>query len=205
MAGVSTRRLIGAVLALMGLAVPFPLVAHAAERLVEPWSAKTVSLLLRVTAPLRAEDAAVLEPQADAFEAEPDGAVVEATGKARLTKGGARRWQKPSLGAKPTSALFVSQATVLKLAQTTARPQGSFVAETAEHPAGLRLVGVAALGIGVQDGDILIEALGITPRSPGQVIGAIIEARSHKAAALSGTLWRHGQLIRITVEQPYQV
>jgi hypothetical protein len=67
----------------------------------------------------------------------------------------------------------------------------------------LRLSGVAPLGIGVQDGDILIEALGMTPRSAGQVIGAIIEARSQKARALSGTLWRRGQTFRITVEQPY--
>jgi hypothetical protein len=205
MAGVSTRRLTGTVLALMGLAVPFPLVAHAAERWVEPWSAKTVSLLLRVTAPLRSEDAPLVEPDPNAYDAEPEGPVVEAADKVAVAKGGARRWQKPALAAKPASALFVSRATVLKLAQTTARPQGSFVAETAEHPAGLRLVGVAALGIGVQDGDILIEALGITPRSPGQVIGAIIEARSHKAALLSGTLWRRGELIRIAVEQPYQV
>lgn len=189
----------------MGLAVPFPFVAHAAERLVEPWSAKTVSLLLRVTAALRAEDASVVEPEAGAIKAEPDGPVIEAADKTPVAKAGARGWQKPALGAKPTSALFVSQATVLKLAQTTARPQGSFVAETAESPAGLRLLGVAALGIGVQDGDILIEALGITPRSPGQVIGAILEARSHKAAVLSGTLWRQGKLIRIAVEQPYKV
>ncbi|HYJ11429.1 MAG TPA: hypothetical protein VEX18_20545, partial [Polyangiaceae bacterium] len=59
------------------------------------------------------------------------------------------------------------------------------------------------LGIGVQDGDILTEALGITPQSPGQLIGGIIEARAKQARYLSGTLWRRGQVLRITVEQPY--
>jgi hypothetical protein len=57
----------------------------------------------------------------------------------------------------------------------------------------------------VQDGDILIEALGVTPRAPGQVIGAIIEARAQHARFLSGTLWRRGQTFPITVEQPYLV
>jgi hypothetical protein len=78
-----------------------------------------------------------------------------------------------------------------------------FVEKTAQHPAGLRLSGVGGLGIGVQDGDILIEALGVTPRSAGQIIGAVIEARAHEARFLSGTLWRSGQTLRITVEQPY--
>jgi hypothetical protein len=67
----------------------------------------------------------------------------------------------------------------------------------------LRLVGVAGLGIGVQDGDILIDAMGITPRSSGEIIGAIVQARAQRVRYLSGTLWRHGQTFRITVEQPY--
>jgi len=92
---------------------------------------------------------------------------------------------------------------VLKLAQSAARPRGSFVAPTPQHPAGLRLSGVAALGIGLQDGDILIEALGIAPRAPGEIIGAILAARAKQARYLSGTLWRQGQTFRITVEQPY--
>lgn len=101
------------------------------------------------------------------------------------------------------TALFISQATVLKLAESAVRPRGAFVGQTAEHPPGLRLSGVASLGIGLQDGDILIEALGIAPRGPGEVIGAIIEARARNARLLSGTVWRQGQTFRLTVEQPY--
>jgi hypothetical protein len=77
------------------------------------------------------------------------------------------------------------------------------VARSAQHPAGLRLSGVTALGIGVHDGDVLVEALGATPASPGQVIGAIIQARADQARYLSGTIWRRGQTFRIVVEQPY--
>ena len=47
---------------------------------------------------------------------------------------------------------------------------------------------MAALGIGVQDGDILVEALGVQPRSPGQLIGAIIEARA-QLGVVGSSLW----------------
>src|SRR5262249_47473236 len=152
-------------------------------------SLRGARLLLRVTAPL-APAVAVPEPG----EPEPELSSVETSPAAAAVAGKApQRWKRPA--AKAPGALFVSQATVLELARSSARPRGAFVAETSEHPAGLRLSGVAALGIGVQDGDILIEALGITPRSPGQVIGAIIEARAQKARVLSGTLWRQGQTL----------
>jgi len=194
---VTPLRLARSLLGSVALGLPFVLVAHAASGFVTPLTSATVAALLRVTAPLSANKS----PTPDPFVAndeidQPLPVVVEAVAK------GARG----SLKAKPKSpapALFISKATVLKLSQSAARPQGSFVEQTPEHPAGLRLWGVAALGIGVQDGDILIEALGATPRSPGQVIGAIIEARAKAPRFLTGTLWRRGQTIRITVEQPY--
>ena len=183
----------------VALGVPFLLSAHAASAFVAPLSKAAVALLVRVTAPLAA--AAPARPEAEpADPAEP--AALELAFDA-VTKAPVRRFTKPqSKPAKP-AALFVSEATVLRLSQSAARPSGSFVAASPQHPAGLRLSGVAALGIGVQDGDILIEALGITPRAPGQIIGAIIEARAKQARFLSGTLWRQGQTFPITVEQPY--
>jgi hypothetical protein len=180
------------------LGAPFLLSAHAASALVGPLTNAAVTLLVRVTAPLSA--AAAPEPEAAAADVVPS-APVELSFDA-ATKSPVLRIGKPAPKAKP-AALFVSQATVLNLAQSAARPRGSFVAASAQHPAGLRLTGVAALGIGVQDGDILVEALGITPRAPGQVIGAIIEARAKQARFLTGTLWRQGQTFPITVEQPY--
>lgn len=194
----STRRLLQTLLAALALSAPFALVAHAAQSLVAPFTTRSVTALLRLTAPLTAEPPPLtadelVDPNLPDNWAEP---VVLAG------KGSGRGVAKPFRVTTP-AALFVSKATVLKLAQSAARPQGAFVQESAEHPAGLRLSGVAALGIGVQDGDILIEALGITPRSPGQIIGAIIEARAQQARFLSGKLWRQGKLISITVEQPY--
>jgi hypothetical protein len=196
MGKVSLRRVVSALLGSLALGVPFVVAAHNASSLVTPLATTAVAGLLRATALLQPAAAATPEPDADEVAPiEPAALTFDVA-----TKPAARRSFKAPQ--KP-GAVFVSEASVLKLAKTAARPQGAFVAQTAQHPAGLRLSGVAALGIGVQDGDILIEALGATPRSPGQVIGAILEARAKQARFLSGTLWRNGQTFRITVEQPY--
>jgi len=190
------RVLLGSVL----LGAPFALSAHAASSLVGPLTQRAVALLMGVTAPLAAALPAPAELEAEAPCDAPSTSSELSFDAAN--KSTAHRGLKPASKAKP-AALFVSAATVLKLAQSNARPRGSFVGATAQHPAGLRLTGVAALGIGVQDGDILTEALGITPHGPGEIIGAIIEARAKQARFLSGTLWRQGQSFSLTVEQPY--
>jgi len=195
------RRLGRSLLGSLALGAPFVLAAHAASAFVAPLTSASVAALLCVTTPLAAVAGAGSD--ADAFTAEapmgePPLAVVEAASKAP-----AHGIAKTKPNGAAASAVFVSKATVLELAKSAARPRGSFVSQTPEHPAGLRLWGVSALGIGVQDGDVLIEALGATPRSPGQVIAAIIEARAKQPRFLSGTLFRHGQRIPITVEQPY--
>lgn len=185
---------------LAGLAAPFVAVAYGAAALVAPVSHGAASVLLGLVQPLAAsarDGAPSPTPELEPAKAEPRLLPVVGAGKAPR-RGGA----KAAPLAKPTS-LFVSQQTVLKLAESAARPQGAFVQQTAEHPAGLRLSGVGALGIGVQDGDILIEALGIPPRAAGEIIGAVIEARAKNVRLLSGTLWRRGDTFRITVEQPY--
>jgi hypothetical protein len=191
-------RMKAAVLVLSGIALcaPFVVVAKAQGALAESVVSASVAALVRATKPL-APTAAPIEPIAEAAVL---GFDLPAVDGAALVQGPARKRQPAP--AKP-QALFVSAASVLQLAKTAARPQGTFVAQGPEHPAGLRLVGVAGLGIGVQDGDILIDALGVTPRSSGEIIGAIIQARARRVRYLSGTLWRRGQTFRITVEQPY--
>jgi len=198
MPAVAAPRFARVLVASLLMGAPFLVAAHLAGGLVAPLTGAIVTALLRVTTPLGAPTA--VEPEADATDGVLDAPLGLSFDVA--TKSPAQRAAKPRPAAKP-SALFVSEATVLKLSQSAARPRGSFVAQSAEHPAGLRLSGVAALGIGVQEGDILIEALGITPRAPGEIIGAIIEARAKQARFLSGTLWRQGQTFAITVEQPY--
>jgi hypothetical protein len=197
---VAARTFARALLGSVVLGAPFALSAHAASALVGPLTQRAVTLLMGVTAPLAASLPAPAE-----LQAEPPCDAPSSSSELRFdaaTKSNAHRGFKSAPKAKP-AALFVSAATVLKLAQSNARPRGSFVGATAQHPAGLRLTGVAALGIGVQDGDILTEALGIAPHGPGEIIGAIIEARAKQARFLSGTLWRQGESFSLTVEQPY--
>jgi hypothetical protein len=180
------------------LAVPFVLVAQAQGALAESIVARSVAALLRVTAPL--------VPVAPAAAETAQGAVVTfdvtAEGAARSAGKASAPRARTAAPAKP-QALFVSAASVLQLSKSAARPQGTFVTQTPQHPAGLRLMGVAGLGIGVQDGDILVDAMGMSPRSSAEIIGAIIQARAQRVRYLSGTLWRSGQTFRITVEQPY--
>jgi hypothetical protein len=197
MRGVKAPRFAFALLGSLVLGAPFVLVARAAGALVGPLSGTAVTALLLATAPLSTVVATEPEPEADARALETP---TELTFDA-VTKSPARG-MKAQPKAKP-AALFVSEAAVLRLVQSAARPRGSFVAKSAQHPAGLQLSGVGALGIGLQDGDVLVEALGFAPRSPGEIIGAIIEARAKHARFLSGTIWRHGQTFAITVEQPY--
>lgn len=195
---VTPRPFARSLLVSVALGAPFVLAAHAASAFVTPLTKATVAALVCITRPLVSADAA---PEPDTFADEAESSEPE-TVVAAITNAPRRGVVKVKLTVTPT-AIFVSVARVLELARSAARPRGSFVAQTPEHPAGLRLSGVSALGIGVQDGDILIDALGATPRSPGQVIGAIIEARAKEPRFLSGVLSRHGQRIPITVEQPY--
>jgi hypothetical protein len=194
MRSVALPRSLAALALTLALGAPFGLVAGAGRALVKPLSQASVDLLLRWSAPL------VALPEAAPAPAEPE-AAPNALAEPVAVKPVAR--QPHTLVKRPLAALFVAQSTVLRLAQTSARPRGSFVGPRADRPAGLLLSGVAGLGIGLQDGDILVEALGFSPRSAAQVVGAIVEARARRAAALSGTLWRRGQTFRITVEQPY--
>lgn len=193
-------RFLAGVLLACALGAPFVLVARAASALVAPLTEASVALLLRVSAPLSAARTEL--PPSIELDTDTEGEL----GPNALSAKVPPKTGKPAARGAPKAvpqSLFVSRATVLRLSQSAARPGGSFVGRTAQHPAGLRLSGVAPLGIGVQDGDILVEALGISPRSAGEIVGAVIQARAQHAAALSGTLWRHGQSFRITVEQPY--
>jgi hypothetical protein len=181
----------------VALLVPFVGAASLTASFVTPLGRAAADVLLALVAPLSTPELvaapAVFSEQAPA---EPHRSTPSTADPAKGPRRGQARPAKPA-------ALFVSQGTVLELARSSARPQGAFVAPTADHPGGLRLSGVGGLGIGVQDGDILIEALGVAPRDPGDIIGAVLAARAKNARFLSGTLWRRGDTFRITVEQPY--
>jgi hypothetical protein len=99
--------------------------------------------------------------------------------------------------------VFVSRDAVLNLASTGARPRGVPVPATAQRPAGLKLLGVAGLGVGLRDGDVLTRALGVPALSSGAVIQAVLAARAKRAPVLEGEFWRGNQRWIIRVEQPY--
>jgi hypothetical protein len=103
----------------------------------------------------------------------------------------------------PKQGIFISSAQVLALASRRAMPSAVFVKASAEHPAGLLLGGVSALGVGLQDGDILTEAAGQKATSVAQVVGIVLAARSREVSAISGRFYRRGVPFSLTVEQPY--
>ncbi len=114
----------------------------------------------------------------------------------------ARRTARP--GRPPVAhGLRISRAQVLALAARRAIPQAVPVKATAFHPAGLLLRGVSALGVGLQDGDVLTEAAGQKASSVGVVIGIVLAARARQSPEISGRFYRAGVPYQVTVEQPY--
>jgi hypothetical protein len=97
----------------------------------------------------------------------------------------------------------ISAAQVLALAERRAMPQAMPVKANAYHPAGLLLRGVSALGVGVQDGDVLTEAAGQKATSVATVIGVVLAARARQSPEISGRFYRAGVPFLVTVEQPY--
>ena len=82
-------------------------------------------------------------------------------------------------------------------------PSGAYVPAEGARPAGLQLQGVSALGVGLEDGDVLTHADGRPARSRGDVIGVVIAARGAGAREIGGRFWRNGEVWNLIVEQPY--
>ena len=93
--------------------------------------------------------------------------------------------------------------TVLRIANSGQRPTGSPIQASGQRPAGLVLHGVGALGVGLQDGDILTSAAGRPALTPGDVIGVVLASRGARVPVISGRFWRNGQPWQLIVEQPY--
>ena len=110
---------------------------------------------------------------------------------------------QPAAGTSAVHGIRVSAAQVLALAERRAMPQAVPVKANAYHPAGLLLRGVSALGIGMQDGDVLTEAAGQKASSVAAVIGVVLAARARQSPEISGRFYRAGVPFSVTVEQPY--
>lgn len=99
--------------------------------------------------------------------------------------------------------VFVPAAAVLRLAEARAMPSAVPVPAQGTRPAGLRLVGVGGLGIGMRDGDVLTRVLGGGVASVADVVGRVIAARDRHVREISGEFWRDGEAWSVVVEQPY--
>lgn len=134
-----------------------------------------------------------------------EGPVVASPGSAAALAGATSKAKKRGKAVTPNAprVLFVGQEQVLKLASSGARPRGVLVAATPARPPGLKLAGVAALGIGLQDGDVLTRAVGQPALSSGAVIQAVLAARARRAPVLDGEFWRGAERWVLRVEQPY--
>jgi len=106
-------------------------------------------------------------------------------------------------GAGVQRGIRVSSAQVLALAARRAMPSAVFVKATAQRPSGLLLSGVSALGVGLQDGDVLTEAAGQKASSVATVVGLVLAARARKDPEISGRFFRGSLPFLLTVEQPY--
>lgn len=108
-----------------------------------------------------------------------------------------------SATAAEARSIYVSSAQVLRLADARVRPRGVHVPAEGKRPAGLKLVGVAGLGIGLRDGDVLTRALGQPALASSAVVRAILVARSRRVRVLEREFYRGYERWTIRVEQPY--
>jgi hypothetical protein len=184
---------------LLGLALP-PVVVHASSRAYADALGDGIAAWLTAvlpTLPAPPEEAWLDEP------AELESPFANSP-SVRAVALDTKRPQKPARARPaPRSGIRISAAQVLALAARRAMPSAVFVKATAQRPAGLLLSGVSALGVGMQDGDVLTEAAGQKVSSVAAVVGIVLAARSRQASEISGRFFRAGVPFSLTVEQPY--
>jgi hypothetical protein len=132
----------------------------------------------------------------------PQPTAAEPPAAARSTRSRSRRAAAPA-PTFPARGLRVSAETVLRIARSGMRPNGTPVAASQGCAAGLRLSGVGALGVGLRDGDILTHAAGRPAASRADVVGTVIAARGARKLEVSGRFCRDGEAWNLVVEQPY--
>lgn len=188
---------------LLCLALPLVLVRYEGRRLAERWGTAVgyrASELLPPLFPKRdviaGSDAVSLASFAQAEVAALAAAPPPAEKRGKTSRG---KQQKPK-----ENGVFVPASSVLRLANGgAAMPRAVFVPALGSRPAGLRLIGVSGLGIGMRDGDVLTRVLGAEVSSVGEVVARVLAARNQRARQISGEFWRDGVRWSLVVEQPY--
>lgn len=99
--------------------------------------------------------------------------------------------------------LFLSAERVLDLALAGTVPRGG----GAPGGSGVVLHGVGVLGMGLQDGDVLVRVAGRPVGDPAAVLSLVLEARGRGEPVIAGEVERRRegavQHLRVLVEQPY--
>ena len=198
--GIAARARSPVALALFALSLPAFAVKSwsnaCADRLGTDIAARLTAVVPTLPAPMKEEAGAAFAEAEPPFDARP---TVHAAAFSSKQAGHPAR--SPALPRK--QGIRISSAQVLALAARGAMPHAVFVQASAAHPAGLLLGGVSALGVGLQDGDVLTEAAGQKATSVAAVVGIVLAARSRQASEISGRFYRGGVPFLLTVEQPY--
>ena len=181
------------------------------NRLAEPW-AWVLGLAMGATL------APVVEPEPDVDWVAVDGAVLAGERRSQasevassdtepsVSKTATRRSPVTKKTKKPAPkprALRVAADTILRLSKVAAPPATRFVERKGIRPSGLQLAGVSALGIGVQDGDVLTRVAGVPVTSRAFVVSSVLKLRARKTPVIWGEFWRGQQRWLIAVEMPY--
>ncbi|MFP6684313.1 MAG: hypothetical protein VB934_06350 [Polyangiaceae bacterium] len=110
--------------------------------------------------------------------------------------------EPPSRKAPKPVGVLIRRARVLAAANAGIRPSGVPVPSTSYRPAGLALVGVSAIGVGLRDGDVLTRAGGTPARSDGAVVAAVTVALRRGDPAITADVWRGPRRLIVTVQLP---
>jgi hypothetical protein len=194
------KRRMALLVALVGTAWAAFFVARVAAARLEPWAALAGERWAAFLIP-RAEEAVV--PISEPME-EPSVGPVEVASLAAEPAARAPKRKTPAAKAEdlPTG-VHLSAATVLRLANARAMPSAVAVPAEGNRPAGLRLSGVARLGVGLKDGDVLTHVAGTPVGAVPQVVSIVMTQRSKHAQSIGGLVWRGQHGFALNVEMPY--
>lgn len=120
-------------------------------------------------------------------------------------RGTRQRPDKPrqtSTQSKARKGILVRRSAVRAAVRNGIRPSAVPVASHGDRPAGLQVHGWGAAGTALRDGDIITRVAGMAPRSVDDVIVAVAAAYRREVYAISGQVWRDGELYNVTVELP---
>lgn len=166
--------------------------------------------LARASGPTLAAQGAGASPSSETSAPTPPveaslGAAPVAAGRSapKSKQRGTRRNSAPNASPAATRGIRISASQILGLARIRAMPHAVPVPATGQHPAGLRLIGVGALGVGMRDGDVLSRVSGAPVNSVAAVVAMVLSHRGRLAREITGEFWRNGERWVLLVEQPY--